>query len=120
MSKHTPGPWTVFNSAEDGALDHHPGIDAGSEAIILCGDADDPNDWHGVRGDTIEEAHANARLIAAAPDMLAALEEFARRYEGFTNDELWRRSQLLIGGSLDYEFAIVARAAIAKAKGETP
>jgi len=66
MSKHTPGPWTVFNSGEHGCSYRYPGIDAGLEAIIVFGDVYDPHDWQGVRGATVEEAHANARLIASA------------------------------------------------------
>jgi hypothetical protein len=35
----------------------------------------DEDDNHGVLGDTHDEALANARLIAAAPDLLEALKE---------------------------------------------
>jgi len=52
-TKHTPGPWST-----DG--DHIFG------PVYLLADI--------VSADTIEEAEANARLIAAAPDLLAALE----------------------------------------------
>jgi hypothetical protein len=54
---------------------------------------------------TSEEAQANARLIAAAPEMLAALEAFvgARKGDG-------------MGWTLD-SLEAMARDAIAKAKG---
>ena len=66
-TKHTPGPWTV-----------HPRFDDGAEVrsraqVAWCGVAS----TYGASGDqTIDaaEACANARLIAAAPDLLAACE----------------------------------------------
>lgn len=72
--KHTPGPWSVF--AEEGET-VRPGIDSESQeeggagfSIIMYGDAEDEC---GIHGRTDEEAEANARLVAAAPDMLEAL-----------------------------------------------
>jgi len=66
-TKYTPGPWVIFdNDAE------HKGIDnaEGDLSIILFG----VNDNCGVQGRTKEEAEANARLIACAPELLEALE----------------------------------------------
>lgn len=65
---HTAGPWTVF---EPGA--RYPGIEAErtKQSIVIFGIF--ANDDCGVRGRTPEETLANARLIAAAPDLLAAL-----------------------------------------------
>lgn len=68
-SKHTPGPWEVFDDVEGCEF---PGIDNAGESIVLCGSIFDDG---GIRGDTKEERLANARLIAAAPDMLEAIEE---------------------------------------------
>ena len=65
-TKHTPGPWTM-----------HPRFDDGAEVRAIA-----PVAWCGVAttvgssGDQsidAAEARANARLIAAAPDLLAAL-----------------------------------------------
>ena len=65
-TKHTPGPWTM-----------HPRFDDGAEVRSLASVA-----WcsvastHGASGSQVidvDEARANARLIAAAPDLLAAL-----------------------------------------------
>lgn len=57
MTKHTPGPW--------GAI----GADvktAGPTSRVIC--------WTGIASDiALDEVRANARLIAAAPDMLNAL-----------------------------------------------
>jgi len=58
MSKHTPGPWKVH--LVDGALIVD---DAGWEVAEASGDYDTDAD----------RMEANARLIAAAPDLLAAL-----------------------------------------------
>lgn len=74
MSAHTPGPWSVPHFAEDGkckcgyvlcesymgaiATVHH-------SPTRSIEDGDNP---------PLDEAKANAHLIAAAPDMLAALE----------------------------------------------
>lgn len=67
MSKHTPGPWEVFTS--EGAS--KPGIETadGKLSIVVFGHEGEES---GVAGRTPEEALANARLMAAAPDLLAA------------------------------------------------
>jgi hypothetical protein len=53
MSKHTPGPWTVIKSGVS--------VDAGMIRIRM-----EAGGW-------TDEVKANARLIAAAPDLLAEL-----------------------------------------------
>ena len=87
MSKHTPGPWE-WNKY--GALLHEDeivlGIDGG------CRRCDYPNE-------------ANARLIAAAPDLLEALTLLES-----TCGEGWLE--------MNNPIRVLARAAIAKAKGE--
>jgi hypothetical protein len=91
MNKHTPGPWRVVDSWNDHMVEGQNG-----EEIIW---QDGP---HGTP--TINEA--NARLIAAAPDLLAVLEELQE------SAAYWSEYDVPIG--------IVDRinAAIAKAKGE--
>ena len=93
-TQHTPGPWTIkfFRSIEPNhalicAEDWH---DFASVVVRFCGD--DTDDATGL---------ANARLIAAAPDLLAALEELCLAPNKHRPDEYWE----------------AARAAIAKAKG---
>lgn len=75
--KHTPGPWNV---------EHIPGIDMGATAEITapCEDGGTPFDGRSIivaqvwktndetRWSDDETAQANARLMAAAPDLLAA------------------------------------------------
>lgn len=70
MSKHTPAPWAIY---EDGLLDagkrtiHHRGIASSSVergAFTKIARMDNADDGEGL---------ANARLVAAAPDLLEAL-----------------------------------------------
>jgi hypothetical protein len=69
MSGHTPGPWSIF--------DHHDATrinvrGPNEEFVADCADgfySDETDDW--VMAD---ESLPNARLIAAAPNLLAALE----------------------------------------------
>ena len=90
-SKHTPGPWRL-SPADDTVV-----IDAtGSEVAAIDGDYNQPEAW--------PLMEANARLIAAAPDMLAALEAIM--------GERWSP-----GGRSEH-VSDLARAAIAKARGE--
>lgn len=66
MAKHTPGPWT-FNGGDDAPILH-----------IYA-----PDDKHLFHGDrSLAEQEANARLIAAAPEMLEALQAVADRCNG--------------------------------------
>ena len=91
MTKHTPGPWTMHPRGKDGAEVR------ATASVAWCGSA-----WTlGSENQVIraDEAQANARLIAAAPDLLAACEEF-------------------LSGSA--RAPLLARFAIAKAKGEKP
>lgn len=71
-AQHTPTPWTVYDAAEA----CYPGIDAARRTVVVFGNADEEC---GVRGDTPEEAEANARFIVHAvnchDDLLEALEE---------------------------------------------
>lgn len=89
MSKHTPGPWRFSSHPHDG-----------NYMRIHCGS--DPREGDNLRGYCGE---ANARLIAAAPELLEALQAFANEIVPINpHDPLW----------------VNARAAIAKATGEQP
>jgi hypothetical protein len=83
--EHTPGPWRVSSIRPTQIMDDH-GI-----VIAECLD----------RGTETPFPEANARVMAAAPDMLALLEEIVEPHE-LTNDEVLEQ----------------ARAAIQKARGE--
>lgn len=81
MSKHTPGPWEILSTLE---------ICSGNKDICEL------KGW-------MNEDQANARLIAAAPDLLEALKLMVDTYDNGG----WPSSTL-----------VIARAAIDKAKGE--
>jgi len=97
-SKHTSGPW----SNPTGSVTVREA--ATPRSLKVC-------DMSSDGGRPVAEQEANARLIAAAPDLLAALEESLREVEAFTK----RTGIPQFVGWIDK-----ARAAIAKAKGETP
>ena len=89
MSKHTPGPWKI--------------VDAWNYYMVE-GQNDEEIIWQDGPYQTPTINKANACLIAAAPDLLKALEEISLCSQNSmsSKDECGR----------------IARAAIAKAKGE--
>lgn len=91
--KHTPGPWYLAGDA-DGTM-----ITTGGQPIAV---------WP-PQGGTIEQC-ANARLIAAAPDMVRALELLLREHDAL---------QMATGYKGDrWAAATYARSILKKAKGE--
>ena len=104
-ARHTPGPWSVDGIASvkgTSSLDYPITDQRGLCVAHVIFNEDG--------GDNREECHADANLIAAAPELLEALE----------------RLNLVIGltpikGNLEavQDACDIARAAIAKAKGET-
>ena len=109
MNKHTPGPWnTTLRAApvEDGNDDELEIAISGSNpdqrTIAATFKTDGFTvDGYEMEGCSLEEAQANARLIAAAPDLLEALKQFLAWGEG---------------KDCEYPFQ-QARAAISKALG---
>lgn len=67
MSKHTQGPWKLVE-VNDETVKGAVHVYGGGAAITTD-----------VWGPTLAESDANARLIAAAPDLLAACEEALRQ-----------------------------------------
>ena len=98
MSKHTPGPWHVETTeTRDGAIEAIA-VREGSAGLFIA--AVEPHDM------AYADAIANARLIAAAPDLLAAL----RRIE----TEVSKPTGVLTDAALLTVLGHYARAAIAK------
>ena len=102
MSKHTPGPWTFTSEQilDDGVAIHDDircfHLQSGDTVVLDgCGCCESPR----------LDNPADARLIAAAPDLLEALENLA--------DYIDERA-----GDNDCRPLENARAAIRKAKGE--
>lgn len=103
MSKHTPGPWEILSGK------FVPTQMAAGSKMYVIQTADKHNDNIGFAcswlddPETLKEARANANLIAAAPDLLEALESAIT----ILTDSV---------GDFDYDKAIEA---IAQAKGES-
>ena len=105
MSKHTPGPWIY--GAEVGADSTRIETESGKiiGAIRTRSITGWQNNVHPVYSWDYEGA-ANARLIAAAPDLLDFAEEFVEAWEnGMAGDSFLLR---------------IANSAIAKATGSQP
>lgn len=106
MSKHTPGPWkvaTTYKLAQRGAAEIVPWNDQGRTLALT----------QTVKGYSPDESLANARLISAAPDMLAALKwlaDSASASQESPEAREWHTKDVWHGIEL-------ARAAIAKAEG---
>lgn len=100
-AKHTPGPWMAhpYSSVAGCPISAQPDR-AKNTIIIAAARSAAAEDLAAFRA----EIEANARLIAAAPDMLAALERIADPAPGVKRLPPWA-----VG---------IARAAIAKARGE--
>lgn len=94
---HTPGPWDTISSPV--LTDTHPTRPWRTYVSSKNGSVAASN------GETMEEAEANGVLIAAAPDLLWALEQIV-------NDLPFQRDWLAP------EVEAAARAAVAKARGE--
>ena len=96
-NKHTPGPWTitVYPPDDDGAEDLCAYIDGNGTHVSHCMPPDGANK---------ELRDANALLIAAAPEMLEALQEIVAAADG----DWWEQ----LDATLEK-----ARAAITKATG---
>lgn len=76
MSNHTPGPWGIWRRAEGAVFQGLEITGPGGTPVI----ADIRQNGHNA-----EHGEANARLIASAPDLLAALEEM-RHWLGKVTD----------------------------------
>ena len=115
-TKYTPGKWHVFkiyngkDSWENDSYDVGIYSDTGGAKIATV------ETWIG-KAESIE-CDANADLIAAAPELLEALKEIAELNTMYppnynTMTEAQKREWTHYG-----KFAVIARAAIAKATGE--
>ena len=128
MGKHTPGPWLYTNFLRPDGKDIRTVEDVAETVAFSARRSDQAELWGATLDDNPDgdgcptvvcytgngpNAHNNARLIAAAPELLAALQGalvaldlFAKQ---FPPDVAWRLSPA----------AATARAAIAKAEGRS-
>jgi hypothetical protein len=104
MSKHTPGPWKIDVGARTKTA---RGISAQTRNIV---------NFNGLSAPSSTQTAANARLIAAAPDLLEALRSFAAAAYPVA-EAINKRGHNWSEAYLD-QVLDTARAAIAKATGE--
>lgn len=104
-NKHTPGPWTVLPEELDRDYIRVRGTQLGKRYKI----ANVPTPTNGVEREA-EETRANARLIAAAPELLEAIQKYRARVASCRSGQT--HSFALAQYALD--------AAIAKATGGQP
>ena len=106
-SKHTPAPWRYHPYGPEGVSDPVDNYRAISSGDGFFGA---PNGGHGF--DLVGYmSDADGRLIAAAPELLAALKEWVEGWNGFSDFETSRRTHPDL-----FEQIKRARAAIAKAE----
>lgn len=94
--RHTPGPWMALNMVHAERGDQMTPEEVG-EYVAGCVRLGSPDRFLFVTNEpgAPDICHigngpsgpANARLIAAAPDLLEALEEFSREYDGFQDGD---------------------------------
>jgi len=99
-TQHTPGPWTVFNEFRIKGKSKviHISICDTLYVIIATLEELPGEDW------SMDEVNANARLIAATPEMLETLNYYVKLFKN--GDSEW------------IAYGDKAREAIAKATGE--
>ena len=99
MNTHTPGPWTAYNS-HGGTIYRSWRIgESNTTPGVTCPIATIANEDTGRTGD---EQVANARLIEAAPDLLAALQEAERVIRWAAQESTGRVRAELVGGWLHH------------------
>lgn len=75
-TKHTPGPWSIFRDGDNLIIETIP-LNRFSAIAEITG------------GRGLEEDEANARLIAAAPELLEALEQILTRFTEKECKDTW-------------------------------
>jgi hypothetical protein len=104
----TPGPWTMTEQGSPSAYVEDSETSIG--IVSPTGRVAAVEGW--------DNALDNARLIAAAPDLLAALEGLLSEAEGMDSQIHGEWGTGVWPGGDDVKEIVDARAAIAKAKGE--
>jgi hypothetical protein len=107
MTQHTPGPWKM-DAMRDGAGHNMITVDQDIKGPYreICRSYD-------IEPDDLEETKANARLIAAAPEMLDALKAMREALL------LWKEFAPLAWDTADVIAIDKANKAINKAEGES-
>ena len=101
--KHTPGPWYTCLNAQN---DQRQYVRALARDLAVCKIVTEPNEPAGIM-------EANARLIAAAPELLDALERLLKWHQ-YARE---KGAFVMAGGDI-YIDPEIAREAINKANGD--
>lgn len=101
---HTPGPWRYEKSQISGGFYITGSNEYGGMILPILGRA----------CNFPRNVEANARLIAAAPDLLEALKDWCSQYDGWSDAELAKRANPATIARYK-----ASRAAIAKAEGRS-
>ena len=111
-TKFTPGPWFITGGATR-YIEARIG-DRLIQEVAACGPTEADNGYG-------EQQNANARLIAAAPDLLEALQWYEAKAVQMGRAAIDQDSKLLLElmKEIAVEYGAQARAAIAKATGES-
>ena len=105
MSKHTPGPWRILEEEEDKDYIRIRGTVWGGRYKVANVPTCETTGHLTLNAQNLAEVRANAQLIAAAPELLEALEDYVKVHEFL--------------GRADRPHYQAAKKLIAKAKGET-
>jgi len=112
----TPGPWYVGTGTYDGRSIYSANAITDSEGftyhpVIAAAEDNEVPQWD-----------ANARLIAAAPDLLKALQWYEAKAVQMGRAAIHQDSKLMLAlmKEIAVEYGAQARAAIAKATGDQP
>ena len=119
-NSHTPGPWKVERDPAfaPGLHPYHEARYVTNGCATLGDDfTEDPQAKIICALRDSEEQAANARLIAAAPELLKALEDAASTLEFILPPARTLANAMKFGGT-SYDALYAARAALAKAKGQ--
>jgi hypothetical protein len=111
MSTHTPGPWFAQRAIGTDDMDCGWHIEPEMVDYKYRGMVASVGDAEHIGGITHDERDANARLIAAAPDLLDALTRLVDRALAYLDG-------YVMSGQITRADVEIARAACAKAKGE--
>ena len=109
MAEHTPGPWHILFTSEPDSFG------PGRERYI--GKSHEDQVCRTVGYDDRAKDIANAELIAAAPDLLAACEKLVAEQEEQCIALGWKSAEQYYAAHAADEAFVLIKSAIAKAKG---
>lgn len=107
MSNHTPGPWSYWSGYNPFDKLEAQVTAEGGDIVIASYNS------------LIEQGEANACLIAAAPDLLAAAQKTVDAWAAFIDSFNYTPGIGDMAEDMEFRELLVLRAAIAKARGES-